>query len=234
MCTTFLFFSGLRFFALAEATTILFISPILLIVISPFMLGERPRKKDWLMVVIGFTGMIIMLRPTSELLRPAILLPLGAACSFTIFQIITRKLNKENPFTTLFYTGVVGFIILSAAVPFYWTTPDIHHLPFLLLLGILGAIGHFLLIKAFSYASAPVLAPFVYTQLIWATLLGLLFFAEFPDMWSLIGMSIIGITGLMSSRQGNFPIMEADRRKMPGRSVAVERRAKIFKRQRRV
>lgn len=227
--TTLLFFFALKFFTLAEATTVLFISPILLIAISPLMLGEYPTRKEWIMVLIGFVGMLIILRPNNgNFLSPVILFPLGAACCFTLFQVATRKLNSENPFTTLFYTGLFGAWIMSFIVPFHWVVPASHHLLPLLLLGILGAAGHFVLIKAFSYAPAPVLAPFIYTQLIWATLLGFIFFAELPDGWSIAGMIIIGAVGIISSIIKPSSHMGNDRRMKPDQQVATERRSKVI------
>lgn len=232
--TTFLFFSGLKYFGLAEATTILFISPILLIAISPILLGEKPGIKEWGMVLIGFAGMLMMLRPSSEMLKLEILFPIGAACCFTLFQIITRKLNGENPFTTLFYTGLIGTLATSVIVSFNWVTPAPAHILLLILLGALGGMGHFMLIKAFFYAPAPMLAPFIYTQMIWATILGFIFFETFPDGWSFLGMIVIGITGWISSMQGNFSFIENNRRKGPEQRVALDRRQKIFKWQRRI
>ena len=125
------------------------------------------------------------------------LLSLGSATCYSLYQIMTRKFSTvESPVVTLFYTAAVGCVLISLIVPFFWRPPQLVHLPLLLLLGMVGAAGHYALIKAMELADASFLSPLGYTQLIWVTLLGLLVFGDFPDMVSIVGMVIIVASGI--------------------------------------
>jgi len=153
---------------------------------------------DWLAVLFGFVGIVIMVRPGGALLTPAALLPLAAAICNSLYQIVTRKFSgAENPVTTNFLTGLVGVVLLSPAVPFSWQSPATSSDLLLILdMGLAGVASHFLLIKAFERASPVVLSPFSYAQLLWATLLGYLVFGALPDAGSIAGMAIIAASGL--------------------------------------
>jgi drug/metabolite transporter (DMT)-like permease len=120
-----------------------------------------------------------------------------AVCN-ALFQIVTRKLaGVEHALTSLVWGAIVGTVIFSAALPFYWVTPaNPWHWLLFAVVGVLASFGHFILIRAYDYASATGLAPFFYTQLIWVLILGWLVFGDFPDGWSLIGMGVIVVAGL--------------------------------------
>jgi len=195
-CTVF-FFTALRHMPLAEATAIGFISPLLVTAFSGPLLGERVTAGQWMAVAAGFLGVLIIIRPGGGLLTPAALLPMGMAACYSLYQILTRKLSSsENPLVTLFYTALVGGIVSSAVLPFYWIEPAWEHLMLMLLLGTGGGISHYLLIKAFERTAASVLAPFGYTQIVWVVLLGFLVFGDFPDATGLVGIAVIIGCGL--------------------------------------
>jgi drug/metabolite transporter (DMT)-like permease len=194
---TLLFFTALRYMPLAEATAIGFISPLLVTAFSGPLLGERVTSRQWVAVTAGFLGVLIIIRPGGGLLTPAALLPMGTAACYSLYQILTRKLSSsENPLVTLFYTALVGTIVSSAALPFYWIAPTWEHLVLMLLLGTGGGISHYVLIKAFERTAASVLAPFGYTQIVWVVLLGFFVFGDFPDAMGLVGIAVIIGCGL--------------------------------------
>jgi drug/metabolite transporter (DMT)-like permease len=196
LCTAF-FFAALRVMPIAETTAIGFVSPFLVTLLSGPLLGERIDRRQWMAVAAGFAGVLIVVRPGGGLLSTAVLLPLCAALCYSLYQILTRKLAaSENPVVTLFYTALVGALVASAMLPWFWIAPQPSHWGLLLLLGGGGAVGHYILIKAFERTAASVLAPFGYTQIVWVTALGYLVFGDFPDAVSLFGMAVIVSCGL--------------------------------------
>ncbi len=196
LCTGF-FFAALNYLPIAEATAIGFISPFLVTLLSGPLLGEHVKRAQWLAVAAGFSGVLIVIRPGGGLLSYAALLPMATALCYSLYQILTRKLAaSENPVVTLFYTALVGGVVSTAVLPFYWVMPAPVDCGLMLLLGIAGGVGHYVLIRAFERTPASVLAPFGYTQIVWVTLLGYLVFGNFPDMVSLLGMAVIVCSGL--------------------------------------
>jgi drug/metabolite transporter (DMT)-like permease len=194
---TLLFFSGVRLLPLADASAIMFTSPILLTVLAIPLLGEHVGPRRWAAVGVGFIGALIVVRPGSGIMDVGAALLLGAALCNALYQLATRKLRAADPpLTTLLYTAVVGTVVLTAAVPTVWVTPDIAHWPLFALLGVFGGAGHFTLIKAFQRAPAAVVAPFSYTSLIWATGYGFLVFGDLPDLWTVAGAGVIAGGGL--------------------------------------
>ena len=195
---TLLFFSALSLMPIAEASAITFVSPLLLTALSVVLLRERVPPVAWVAVAAGFVGVLIIIRPGGAVFSPAALLPLATACCFAGYQIMTRQLaGVDSSFTTLFYSAIVGTALMSLVVPFFWHPPEnVGHALLLAMLGILGALGHFVLIRAFHHAPASVIAPFVYSQLVAVLILGYVVFGEFPDGWSLTGMAIIVASGV--------------------------------------
>jgi drug/metabolite transporter (DMT)-like permease len=197
--STAFFYLSLRHLPLAEAAAITFVAPVLVSALSGPMLGERVTRRQWAAVTLGFAGVLIIIRPGGGLLTGAIVFPLVTALLFALYQVMTRKLaGRENPFTTLFFTALVGAIATSLALPFHWQTPTPSQAALMIVIGCLGGFGHFLLIRAVEVASPTALAPFLYTQLVWSTLLAYLAFREFPDGVSLLGMLVIVLAGLLA------------------------------------
>ncbi len=197
LAATFLFFTAISFIPLADAGAISIVSPLLVTALSVWLLKERVGVPRWLAVVVGFCGALIVLRPGLGVMHPASLLVLGTAVCFALYQITTRQLSgTESPYTTLFYTALVGTVVMCAVAPFVWEPPDPEGWGLMILIGFLGAIGHYALIKAFDYAQPSLLAPFNYTQLIWATLLGFFMFGDFPDRWTILGALVVASSGL--------------------------------------
>ena len=190
-------FVGLTYLPIADATAISFMSPLFITVLSVPLLGERVGPHRWAAVVIGLIGVLVIVRPGGGIAHWAAAMPLISAVAFAGYQIATRLLAAtEFTFTTLFYTGVGGFFWISLAVPFVWTWPTPAQWGIFLGLGALGVAAHLCLIRAFALAQASLLAPFNYTKLIWAALLGYLVFGDVPSLNTLAGSAVIIASGL--------------------------------------
>lgn len=218
VCTG-LSFTGLQFMPLAEFTAIAFVTPLIVTMLAGRLLGERVSLARWGAVVLGFAGVVIIIRPGSGLFGWAALIPLVMSFVYAIFQVLTRKYaGTDDPITTLFFSGLAGAVLASATVPFVWKTPEPLHWPILMFMGIMGGGGHLLLMLCFRRAPASVLAPFSYSQLAFATLLSMFALQHVPDRWSLIGMGVIAAAGLYAvilqawegRRHGKRPGDEAD------------------------
>lgn len=196
--TTGVFFLGLSFVPLATASAIMFVGPLLVTALSMPLLGEHVGPRRWAGVVIGFFGALVIIRPGTEVFELAALLPLCAACGYAFYQIMTRMVARtgEPPMTSLVYTALLGAVLASLAVPFFWQTPDLEGWLLMAVMGLFGGLGHFTLIKAFEAAPAPVITPFGYSSIVWATLLGLLVFGELPDLLTFAGAGVIILSGL--------------------------------------
>ncbi len=194
---TCLFFTALRFLPLADAVAIGFFTPIMVTAFSIPILKEKVGPRRWAAIAIGFAGAMIIVRPGSGAMHWAAVLPLGSAVCYALYQILTRIASRtETTNTSLFWTSVFGVVATSLIVPFFWTPPNALGWAMMAALGTLYGLGHYLLIRGLELASASVLSPFLYTQIIWATLLGLLIFDQFPDLYTLTGVTIVIASGL--------------------------------------
>jgi drug/metabolite transporter (DMT)-like permease len=201
-CAGVTFWAGLMYLPLADCTVITFVAPLLVTILSVFLLGEKFGFHRWGSVIIGLLGVIFVIRPGMGIAHWAMLLPLFSALFYATILITTRVLGqRENVLTTQFYTSVGGLILSSVMVLFFWKTPSPMQWLLLMWLGLLGAVGHFFMIKAFEKAPASLLAPFNYASLIWATLLGFFLFGDLPDAWTIFGAAIIISSGLYLVRR---------------------------------
>lgn len=202
--STLLYFTSLTRLPLAEAASIGFVLPVFVAILAVPMLGERIDMARVIAIFVGLSGALVVVRPGTALFTVYALLPVAMALCNAFYQILTRKIaGLEHPLTSLFYGSLIGTamstLLLSAGVAmpqggFHWTL--------FLTLGVLATVGHFVLIRAFDYAPATLLAPFVYSQLVWVMLFGWFVFGDFPDGWSLAGMAIIVASGLyIANRQ---------------------------------
>ncbi|MEP5699765.1 MAG: DMT family transporter, partial [Sneathiella sp.] len=179
---TICFFTALKYVPLADAGAMGSTSPLFVTVLSVFILGEKVSFRRWTAVCIGFVGALIILRPGMSVVHPAMFLVVGMSVFYASYQIATRKLaGVDTSITTLFYTALVGAIVMSIATPFVWTMPDLEGWLILAVIGLIGGVSHFIIIKALSFTSASTAAPFSYTQLIWTALSGYVFFGDLPD-----------------------------------------------------
>lgn len=197
LATTTLFFLGLKTVPLATATTIMFLTPIFVTVLSVPLLGEKVGGRRWLGVLTGFAGALVVVRPGFEAVSVGVILLLVASLTNAVYQSFTRRIRHDDgPATTFFYTAVAGAAAFSAAAPFHWQSPGAIDWLLLAGLGLFGGLGHLLLIHALRLAPAAVVAPFTYTGLVWATLFGVALLGEVPDLWTMLGASLIIGSGL--------------------------------------
>lgn len=186
--------AAFRHLPLAETTALIFVTPLIVALLAGPFLGERLRPLHWGASIFGFLGALLIARPGGALNPTGIALVLGAAVCYSIYQIQTRQLSpSESTLTMLFYTALVGTASMTLAAPLYWggPLPDLTEGLMIASLGIYGGTGHYLLTKAFRIAPATTLSPFLYVQLLWATLLGWIVFDHWPDATTLAGMAII-------------------------------------------
>ena len=201
---TFLYFTSLSVLPLADAAAISFVLPLFVAVLAVPMLGERLDGSRTIAIFIGLAGALVIVRPGTDVFTPYALLPVAMAACNALYQVLTRKIaGEEHPLTSLVWGAIVGAVLLSAVAPIYWKTPDVGwHWVLLGIIGLLASIGHYLLIRAYDYAGATLLAPYSYTVMVWAVLLGFLVFGQLPDRWSVGGMAVIIASGMfLASRQ---------------------------------
>lgn len=199
MGSTGFFYLSLTYLPLAEAAAISFVGPVLVAALSGPLLREHIGRRQWTAIGFGFLGVLIIVRPGGGVFTWHAIFPLVCALLFALYQVLTRELaGRENALTTLFFTALVGALLSALPLPFTWQAPTALQLAFMIGIGVLGGTGHFLLIRAVEHASPAALAPFVYTQLMWSTLLAYFAFGEFPDSGSLLGMAVIILGGLLA------------------------------------
>ncbi|MDQ0033374.1 drug/metabolite transporter (DMT)-like permease [Variovorax boronicumulans] len=209
-------FLSLRYMPLAEFTSIVLIAPLVITLLAATTLKEYVSPLRWALVAGGFIGTLVILRPGGEAFSWAILLPIGLVLTNAWFQVLTSKLAQtENPLTMHFYTGWVGALIASLALPFVWTAlPSWEWWALLCLMGFMGTVGHFILILAYQRAPASTLTPYLYAQIAFAMLGGWLVFSQVPDRYSLIGISMIAVCGAagawLTVRERRVPIEPAE------------------------
>lgn len=191
-------FFALIYLQLDQALAILFATPFIVAALSVPLLGEKVGVRRWAAICVGFLGVLLVTRPGFGGIHPAAILMVISAFCYALYNIATRAVSRtDSSETSLFYTNLVGAAAMLPVLPFVWTLPKD---PFIVLLmvvvGAFGALGHYLLIIAHRLAPPALLAPFIYTQLVWTGLLGFLVFADVPNQWTLAGAAIVTASGL--------------------------------------
>jgi drug/metabolite transporter (DMT)-like permease len=183
---------------LATASAIGFSSPIIVTALSVPLLGESVGPRRWGAVVVGFIGVLIVIRPGSGLLSPATLLLLGSASCYALYQIATRRGGAHDSAETgIIYAALVGTLVTSAIVPFNFEMPHrFVDTALLVSLGVFGGVGHYFVIQAFRLGPAAVISPFGYLELVGTATLGYLVFGNFPDSWTWAGAGLIVASGV--------------------------------------
>jgi drug/metabolite transporter (DMT)-like permease len=199
MVTTALFNVGVTKMPLATATTIMFMSPILVTVLSVFLLKEHVGVRRWASIFVGFCGAVIVAQPweaqASSVTIGALFL-LAAALTNALYQIVTRQLRFDDPLTSLLFTAAAGAVVTTLLLPGNWTQPDAFGWLLLVTSGIAGAVGHWCLIQSLRSAPASVVAPFSYSSLIWSILFGFIVFQDQLPMATILGAVLIVGSGL--------------------------------------
>ncbi|NNM73611.1 DMT family transporter [Enterovirga aerilata] len=196
-CTV-LNFLALQHLQLTQSMAIQFAMPLLVALLAGPFLGEWAGPRRMAAIGIGFLGVLVVTRPLSGALHPAAFLTVGSTILYAFYAIVTRTLAAhDRTATTVFYSGLVGVVIMTPVLPFVWSNPPGPlHWGLMVGVGIFAAAGHGLLVMAHARAPAPVLSPFIYTQLLWMALLGYVVFGDVPDGWTLLGAAIVIGSGL--------------------------------------
>lgn len=186
-----------RVMGLAEATSIFQSYPLFGTVIAVFLLKEKVGWRRVTALVIGFIGILVMLRPGSGVLSVGAVWALVAAIFFALYMALTRLVGSvDKPQTSFFYVGLVGLIVMNVGLPFFWVHMDSHYIWILVALCFTSVFGHFLMIKALSIAPLTVVQPFNYLQLVWSVIIGYLVFGDMPDGLTLVGAALVVGSGL--------------------------------------
>ena len=196
------FFYAISVISLAKALTLAFIAPLIVTAFSPILLGEKVGFRRWTAVAVGFIGSLIVIRPGFLEFNLASMAALATGFFYGFYLIITRKLStSDNPLLTLLITGMVGALLVSLIIPFYWVKPTLNQWSLMAGIGVFACIGHLFLILSLKYADASKLAPLGYTEIIPNVIIGYYFFSELPDNWTYLGLFIIVLSGLYISRR---------------------------------
>jgi drug/metabolite transporter (DMT)-like permease len=195
-CTA-LNFLAVNYLRLDQTSALMFSTPLFVCALSVPLLGERVGPHRWLAVVVGFLGVLVIVRPGTDGFHWAMLASLGVALCGALYQIATRHVGRnDHALTSLFYVSAAGTVFAMPLTGLGWQMPEGWQWLALAAMGGLGSLGHLLLIEAHRRAPAPVLAPYVYVQIIPMSVLGYLVFGNTPDAWTLVGAAIIVASGL--------------------------------------
>jgi len=191
------FVLSFRYLSLADAHSIGSLTPVIVVALSAIILREKVNLKTWIAIFIGFIGVLIIMRPGLSIFDPKSLIPLAAAFFLSLYQIVTRKVSEyDSSETSLFYTSVVGIILMSFMMPFFWQPMQSYSYLLFLGIGIFFSLGIYFQIIALSFAKASVVQPFHYTLILWAIILGYIFYNDLPDLPTVIGAIIITLSGI--------------------------------------
>jgi drug/metabolite transporter (DMT)-like permease len=192
------YFTALGFISLPMAAAINFTAPIIVTVLAIPMLGEQVGWRRLSAATFGFAGALVIIRPGAGAVHPAGLLVLATAVMYAFYQILTRRVSASDPaHTSVAWMAVVGTLLASVVLPWFWTTPQgLRGWLLLLSTGGFAALGHFFVVKALQHAPASVVSPFSYGQLLGAAVLGYALFGQLPDRWTWVGAAMIVGSGL--------------------------------------
>ena len=199
-CSILAFFS-LKYIPVGEFTAIALLAPLVITVFAAWKLKEKIRPLRWSLLVGGFVGTLVIIRPGTHHFDWTVVLPLTLVITNSAFQLLTSQMTKtEDPITMHFYTGWIGTILASLVLPFVWELPaDWTVWLQLLIMGVLASIGHFLLILAYGRAPAATLTPYMYAQIAFGVLGGWVVFHHLPDQWTFMGMGLIALCGALGA-----------------------------------
>ncbi len=196
-CAAIMFFLGLRHLGLAEATTLVFAAPIFIIALSSALLKEQVGWRRWSAALVGFIGVLVVVRPGSATFQLVALLPVGTALFYALLMIGSRWVDpRESTWTVMLYLVGAGALISGILSPFYWVPIRPEDIWLFLGIAVFGTAGMTMITQAFRFTSASVVAQFEYTGLLWATLLGWLIWRDVPDLATFVGAGIIVSSGL--------------------------------------
>ncbi len=198
LMTSFCSFYGLQHLPVGEFTAIVMLSPMVATAMAAIVLKNHVAHLRWVLMAVGLAGVLLVVRPGGQVFGWALVFPLVLVITYAWFQVLTSRLSgDENPYTTHFYTGLVGMLVMSPMLLWSWSTQAlVNYWPWFLILGFSATFGHLMLIRAFNRASAVVLSPYLYTQIAFAMLASWVFFNHMPDALAWIGIAVIAMSGV--------------------------------------
>ena len=196
------FVLSFKYLSLANAHSIGALAPIIIVVLSVFILNEKVSIKTWVAIFIGFIGVLIVIRPGSDVFSLKSFIPLIAAFFLGLYQIATKKMTEyDAPEVSLFYSSLVGIFITSIMAFYFWQPVNINSLIFFLPIGLFFSLGIYFQILALNNAKASIIQPFHYTLIFWAIIFGYFFYDDVPDLYTIIGAIIITASGIFVVNQ---------------------------------
>jgi drug/metabolite transporter (DMT)-like permease len=197
LASALLFITGLSLLPIADATSIGFVSPLFVTALSIPILGEQVGIRRWSAVLVGFLGVLLIVQPGSSAFNAAALLPVGSSACWALGLIFTRIMQSSDAvLTTLAWSTALGFLVLTPVALPLWEAPSAAGWAMLFGAAVLSAIGQLFLISAFRFAPASLIAPFSYSQIVWATLIGFFVFGTLPAPHTWAGAAVIVASGL--------------------------------------
>jgi drug/metabolite transporter (DMT)-like permease len=193
-----LFMTALKYLPLAEATALNYSTPVMVTILAAMFLQEKLTRASLTFVAAGVVGVLMIVRPGTSVFQAAALLAIGSAVCYSVYQVLTRTVARDDPRVSLFYPALVGTLIASLALPLIAMPHDVAWTDMARLVAgaLVGTCGHFMFVLAFRRGVVSALTPFTYFQIVFATLIGWLAFGSFPDAFALSGMAVIALSGL--------------------------------------
>jgi len=199
-----LFILSFKYLSLANADSIGSLTPVIVVALSVYFLKEKISIKTWIAIFIGFTGVLIIMKPGLSIFDSKSLIPLAAAFALSFYQVITRKSSQyDSPETSLFYSSIIGIALTSVLSYFFWQELSSNSFVFFVAVGIFYSLGLYFQIIALTKSRASIIQPFHYTLIFWAIILGYIFYNDIPDYSILIGAAIITFSGIYALSQKN-------------------------------
>jgi drug/metabolite transporter (DMT)-like permease len=202
LCSSIFFIIGLGYLPIAEAAATAFIAPVFVTGLSIVFLSEKVGLRRWIATIVGLMGVLVVVRPGTSAFHPAVVFPILSALGWAVALVLTRKITSgDRAITTMAFSAITGFLVMSVIVPYYWVEPGWPQILLGIGIGVSSTFGHWIVVLAFRYADASVLAPFSYVQLVWVSLLGFFVFGEVPDAWTLGGAALIIASGVYTAHR---------------------------------
>lgn len=221
VASSLLFVSALAHLPMAEAAAVSFASPLFITLLAGPLLGELVGARGWASVLVGFAGVLVVVRPGTGSFHPAAGLVLLSSLGWAISMIATRRMGVvERPTTTVLWTAGTGLLVLSLMLPFWLAAITPRQLALAVLLGLVASCGQWVAVLAWRHATAPVLAPLSYGQLIWSSCFGLLVFGAWPDRWTVVGAAFIIASGLYTVQRERLRLRAARQLAVPRQPAA--------------
>ena len=202
LTSSLLFFYAISVISLAKALTLAFICPLIVTALSPYFLKERVGRRRWTAVIVGFIGVLLVIRPGIVEFNWASLASLGTGLCYAIYLIVTRSLkDTDNGLLTLLFTSIVGTVVLSVYLPFVWVNPSLNQLLLAVNMGFIAALAHGLIIISYNFSDASKLAPLGYFEIIPNIIIGYIWFSDLPDKYTILGLLVIILSGIYVFRR---------------------------------